>query len=35
MITRGSKFFYGAAAFLFADALVYGFITGAPRPTAA
>ena len=29
MITRGSKFFYGAAAFLYLTALVYGFVTGA------
>lgn len=29
MITRGSKFFYGAAAVGFVTALVYGFITGA------
>ncbi len=29
MITRGSKFFYGAAAFLYLTALVYGFVSGA------
>lgn len=29
MITRGSKFFYGAAAVGFLSALVYGFLTGA------
>lgn len=29
MITRGSKFFYGAAAVAFLTALVYGFVTGA------
>jgi hypothetical protein len=29
MITRGSKFFYGAAAFGFIAAFVYGFITNA------
>jgi hypothetical protein len=29
MITRGSKFFYGAAAVSLLTALVYGFITGA------
>ena len=29
MITRGSKFFFGAAAFLYLTALVYGFVTGA------
>ncbi len=29
MITRGSKFFYGAAAVAYFTALVYGFITGA------
>lgn len=29
MITRGSKYFYGAAAVAFVTALVYGFITGA------
>ncbi|HTN99956.1 MAG TPA: hypothetical protein VL068_04705 [Microthrixaceae bacterium] len=29
MITRGSKYFYGASAIAFVTALVYGFITGA------
>jgi hypothetical protein len=29
MITRGSKYFYGAAAVAYLTALVYGFITGA------
>lgn len=29
MITRGSKYFYGAAVVAFVTALVYGFITGA------
>lgn len=29
MITRGSKFFFGAAAVTLASALLYGFITGA------
>jgi hypothetical protein len=29
MITRGSKFFYGAAAVGFLSALLYGFLTGA------
>jgi hypothetical protein len=29
MITRGSKFFYGGAAFAFLTAIVYGFVTGA------
>jgi len=29
MITRGSKYFYGAAAFAFVTALIYGFVTGA------
>lgn len=29
MITRGSKFFYGAAGIAFITALVFGFITGA------
>lgn len=29
MITRGSKFFYGAAAFFYLTALVYGFVSGA------
>ncbi len=29
MITRGSKFFFGAAAVGYLSALLYGFITGA------
>ena len=29
MITRGSKYFYAAAAVAYFTALVYGFITGA------